>query len=105
MSAAHTEGPWLVGYGDPYPDIRIHHRCTEHGQVLAVISGSLGNPEAEANGRLVAAAPDLYAALKRAREVINAFYVGMGMTEEGRALNLAFADIALASATASQGEG
>jgi hypothetical protein len=48
---------------------------------------------------MITAAPDLYAALTKARDTINAVYVQMGVTDEGRATNLAHLDAALAKAT------
>jgi len=43
----------------------------------------------------MAAAHDLYEALKKARSTINALYVGLAMSDEGRAINLAYIDAAL----------
>lgn len=53
-----------------------------------------------ANGKaLRKAAPELLRELIKARDVINALYVGMAMSDEGRAVNLARFDAAIAKAT------
>ncbi len=44
---------------------------------------------------MLAAAPALYEALKKARGTINVFYVSMGMNEEELKLRLAYIDAAL----------
>jgi hypothetical protein len=56
MTAAHTPGPWKCG-----PDLTVVH---EHSGVIARLASTRGKFEWEAaNARLIAAAPDLLAAL------------------------------------------
>jgi hypothetical protein len=66
MSTKHTPGPWFVGYGT--------HSCAVY--MKPVSEGWLvrdqiarfdrdGNGEGEANAKLIAAAPELLAALKQ----------------------------------------
>lgn len=62
MSAKHTPGQWRVNWGrdTSYP-LGVHN-----GKVNVVTAfGRCASPEATANARLIAAAPDLLAALKR----------------------------------------
>lgn len=54
--------------------------------------------EQAANALLFAAAPVLLRELQKARNVINALYVGMAIGDEGRAVNLATFDAAIAKA-------
>lgn len=57
-NASHTPGPWHVHGGEigPSPDETI--------AVVCALSGNDGDMEEEANARLIAAAPDLLAALE-----------------------------------------
>ena len=52
---AHTPGPWSIERGQ----VR-----NAHGEALASVPYTLGGPEDAANGRLIAAAPELYAVLR-----------------------------------------
>lgn len=63
MSALHTPGPWTVYEGRSYIDIRI--RCP-HGTLAATDSaGAMLSPEEiRANANVIAAAPELLAALE-----------------------------------------
>ncbi len=63
MSGGHTPGPWMATRS--LHDSRVVI-CTEHGHRIDVAStyaGGCGVP-VEANARLIAAAPELYMALK-----------------------------------------
>jgi hypothetical protein len=70
VTAAFTPGPWVVD-ATPNANIAGAHwreiRAGNHGQVLAEVYHDLGDPDpgltdaaAEANARLIAAAPELY---------------------------------------------
>ena len=77
--AGFIPGPWFVDV-TPNPNISGAHwrevRLGEHGPVLAEVFHDLGDADpcfsdedAEANARLISAAPDLYEALSAAVEV------------------------------------
>lgn len=57
----HTPGPWRMGYGYATRDIRSGHR-----HIIARVD--VVTEEGEANARLIAAAPDLLAALETLAE-------------------------------------
>lgn len=69
IEAKHTPGPW--SRGQDYQDLEVGSR---YRNVVGVVDGSsnglfvakvlVGSHETEANARLIAAAPDLLAALK-----------------------------------------
>ena len=96
MITCHTSGEWRFRQidDDGLGYIEADGHDIMHAGVL-----DISPAENIANALLTAAAPDLAKALKTARASINAFYVAMGMTDEGRALNLAYIDAALAKAT------
>ena len=69
MSAAHTPGPWTVTVdtrrSSHMPQVsRLGNDGTPY--VIASVCGGIGKGAREANARLIAAAPDLLAALQRA---------------------------------------
>ena len=73
MSTKHTPGPWSAGQfrdGGPFPGCDIGSPDGANvAQVLFVppavqVGGDIQKPEALANARLIAAAPDLLAALQ-----------------------------------------
>ena len=60
--ARHTPGPWEIHYGSDGPE--IHGEGSRGGLVIADISPEWGGDEmAEANARLIAAAPETTEAL------------------------------------------
>lgn len=69
MTAKHTPGPWAVGR-EVAIDYRPYHIVgADGGSLVAWCAGggpkrAVVGPEELANARLIAAAPDLYAALK-----------------------------------------
>jgi hypothetical protein len=101
---AHTPGPWSADYGD------FAAYCETGAEVCEVTRGNhddgtrIADDEMEANLRLVAAAPELLAALKRMREVfeqlsddwreLDATYVDQLIDSDG----LRGCDIAIAKA-------
>lgn len=75
---AHTPGPWNItrkGYG--YVDIRTPHKTSAepNGQHVATAyqGSSIDRKESEANARLIAAAPDLLAALQQMRRQFDTY--------------------------------
>jgi hypothetical protein len=65
-SARHTPGPWRFEWPDMFGDCNILHRADSLA-VGAVVSNMRPEGEVVANARLIAAAPDMLAALKEAR--------------------------------------
>lgn len=70
MDAKHTPGPWEVcgklQYEPRIHIMKIEGRFLEIGDDISCIALiPLNHPEAEANARLIAAAPDLLAALEQ----------------------------------------
>lgn len=69
----HTPGPWIIGTDPRYPSEPCVDAVVE-GVVWHVALCHMGlgpyDNSAEANARLIAAAPDLYAALKEALPVL-----------------------------------
>lgn len=69
----HTPGPWLFGGGCVETDGSPHSdRRTVIAQMISArYAGTVTAPgECEANGRLIAAAPDLLAALRLAQDIL-----------------------------------
>jgi hypothetical protein len=62
--AKHTPGPWHVGCEDRHDQPQVLSMC---GELIAVVAHECVKqpPELQANARLIAAAPDMYEALKR----------------------------------------
>lgn len=62
MTMKHTPGPWEIG---EYPHV-VEDGLGEEVALLSFRKGDEDdNPERDANGKLIAAAPEMYAALKR----------------------------------------
>jgi Flp pilus assembly secretin CpaC len=67
MSAA-TQGPWKIEHQSIDP---LWHIVTaQGGRIVANVHIEAGNPRDLANARLIAAAPDMLAALKKARDAL-----------------------------------
>jgi len=81
--SAHTPGPWLIVQDDDFAGLSIrsgNERDASHIsylQICADINGlrkkseKYADTEAQANARLIAAAPDMYEALKIARDYMS----------------------------------
>ena len=72
---AHTPGPWVVG---PIDDTAVTHLGKDGIRYeVAAVDGDYNDPDEwpimEANARLIAAAPDLLAALKEMVRMCDAF--------------------------------
>lgn len=69
-----TPGPWTLGKG--YKTARLHAVCAD-ALVIAKVTGfgypagEGWSPQSEANARLIAAAPDLYAFTEEAADALN----------------------------------
>lgn len=87
----HTPGPWMLNGWDV-----VQRDCTDKFPALAAIligDGNLCMEEINANASLIAAAPELLAALKEARDYLAEFF------EEGREHRVVVAaDAAIAKA-------
>jgi len=78
--AKHTPGPWTVG--TPHPNNACAYVSTDNGEDVCVLYGASEpatqnadgvwseQPARDANARLIAAAPCMFEALRRAREFI-----------------------------------
>lgn len=72
MSAAHTPGPWKVhtNYTVPHGSYNMGRDVGPNQRAVCTVIGAFEHPtpgeEAEANARLIAAAPELLAALQDA---------------------------------------
>lgn len=71
MDAKHTSGPWTVEeYGDDEAPSLVIHNGSETRVCFMATPGSHGDPaRIEANARLIAAAPELYEALRLMVEI------------------------------------
>ena len=75
----HTPGPWTVGETRRYKhsggvdgtEVAVHYGTAENrGNCIAFAYGHGARGDAEADARLIAAAPDLLEALKKARRYV-----------------------------------
>lgn len=94
--AGHTAGPWAVAAGAP-------EYIGSGSKWVACTMGVRGTPEAEANARLIAAAPDLLTALRDC-ETYFANLSGMTVDDAQDALDTVRAAIAKATAARQSGE-
>lgn len=67
--AGFTPGPWHAEGPDQFGDFNIHHERYRLA-VAAVVSNMHPAEEVAANARLIAAAPDMFEALKAARAFV-----------------------------------
>jgi hypothetical protein len=72
----HTPGPWVWGY------YGMNDEWVRTGDGEAVVPVGYNQSEREANARLIAAAPELLAALKRAIEVLDAEGITYGNCDD-----------------------
>jgi len=86
VSAQHLPGPWTVS---PSNELRI--TTTTNGRTYVASCDNIGMPSAPYNARLIAAAPELLAALELARNT----FAGIGMVTIASAI----CDAAIAKAT------
>jgi UDP-glucose 6-dehydrogenase len=93
---AHTPGPWHFNADNFDGVIRV---TVPTGPNTARYQTLARDVFGVANARLIAASPEVLRELIKARDTLNAVYVGMGMDEAGRAANLARFDAAIAKAS------
>ena len=90
----HTEGPWFVVGKAGYEALEIWTKARRVAKSL--YHGGSEDDEADANAYLIAAAPDLLAALEKAMDVIERLGGERGIGRMGAALDAI--DAALAKA-------
>ncbi len=94
MSAQHTPGPWIDQPGTTSGRVVI---APEQGKVKRNVA-SCGGPNRDANARLIAAAPDLLAALIAMRERWELYSGGIGHAGQTDDRLMRQADAAIAKA-------
>lgn len=76
-----TKGPWeIIPRGSKHLAPCILRKAETCGAYVAEVRTYPPDPEADANARLIAAAPDLYEALEEANNVIRSLAVAYLMT-------------------------
>ena len=70
LVAKYTPGPWCVNGHSPIGGILV---STANGVDICICDGPNGSGKAEANARLIAAAPDMLAALESACDAVRPF--------------------------------
>jgi hypothetical protein len=85
----HTPGPWTVEeYGDDETPALVIHKDSESRICFMATPGSHGDPaKIEADARLIAAAPDMYEALKAIVAENDDYRSGLPEEWEGDPLN------------------
>lgn len=101
----HTPGPWSCDYGD------FAAYCETGAEVCEVTKGNhddgtkIPDDEMEANLRLVAAAPELLAALRAAKDQLISLYEQLYPDDESDNETTAAIDEALAAIAKAEGRG
>lgn len=90
----HTQGPWRTSLTEGQRAWNVSSEAT--GRTVAIVSD--WSPEAEANARLIAAAPELLEALKSARFAIQVTLDSGLVTEKNVRSTLNHIDAAIAKA-------
>ncbi len=92
-NAKHTPGPWIVEQVSGAIEV-----CNEE-TLFTVARCGIGNGVSEANARLIAAAPELLAALERTADVLEYYNENKGPTRDSALCDLfAIARAAIAKA-------
>jgi hypothetical protein len=100
--SAHTEGPWFCKFDDFDEELHITSAVLEASNMVEICRVGVGfdqpfEAEQQANARLIAAAPELLAALKAAHAALDSIYETEGLITEERA-TLARIEAAIAKA-------
>ena len=100
--SAHTEGPWFCKFDDFDEELHITSAVLEASNMVEICRVGVGfdqpfEAEQQANARLIAAAPELLAALKAAHAALDSIYETEGLLTEERA-TLARIEAAIAKA-------
>ena len=101
--AKHTPGPWRVSHRNPLLILPLALRkAIIRCDLPKAVTAELARQEAEANATLIAAAPELLAELRKARDrLASAMRIG-GSSPEYIAEAVASHDAAIAKATGAQ---
>jgi hypothetical protein len=70
-STAHTPGPWTCFYKPKYDEWHISLPIAGSSMKLALCADGIQSENREADAHLIAAAPDMLAALKRCEEMVS----------------------------------
>jgi len=97
----HTPGPWFI-YKDEHEFVILQNRPVKNATAIAIVYSD-DKPD-EANARLIAAAPELLEALKKAREYV-AKVNGSIAGAIGHENTIVKPDLDLIDATISKAEG
>lgn len=93
MTENHTAGPWRAEGPDEFGDYNIHHPADALAVAAAVRNGR-PDEEVEANARLIAAAPELLAAVEYVRLIFGRRLVSRGQKAEAiRRIDAALAKV------------
>ena len=89
----HTPGPWAFD-----GDFTIHTADDVAARIAVVCTDNVDDAQVKADGHLIAAAPDLLAALKQFRTKAYNAAIGSGMDDEWATAACSLADAAIAKA-------
>lgn len=102
MSGAHTPGPWVIGDSAKRENCRMIY-CDNSGSRVADCSlhdYGINHATAEANAKLIAAAPDLARLLRQAKEMAEFGDINADMEDDGVGWKQWYIDTAAALAKA-----
>jgi hypothetical protein len=101
MSAAHTPGPWVYFYKHKYDEHHVSVPAPGRSFKLALFDNGCQSENAEADARLIAAAPDLMDALKALLSLDDDHQRGSGDEDVCQEVRMARAAIAKATGATS----
>jgi hypothetical protein len=74
--AKHTPAPWTAFYKPKYDEWHVSLPMSDSGMKLALAPDGIQSENREADAHLIAAAPDMLAALRSARSTLDRLYEG-----------------------------
>jgi hypothetical protein len=99
MNTKHTPGPWAVGLYS-WDNVKGAHGILAEGCLIPICHSIMGGDleESDANARLIAAAPDLLEALRKAEAWVSQYHGMVGHNAASRQMSsVIFAAIAKAT--------